>query len=189
MNIRELGRFELAAMIALSEGQGSWFIVGSDKPAEEARLLVAELASLVGGVEEVDLATPDTLATVSAQNGQQVIVVSSPWGTELELDRERSRLFRHQPAVLVIPSHELNSLPNVAPHFVSWIGGELHRVAEDQYLSSEARDLRLSALRQQYGMSDIELVKRVEASDVPGDPEVAEWLLLIGRADLLRRSG
>ena len=44
---------------------------------------------------------------------------------------------------------------------------------------------RLESLRQWSGMTDEEVITRAEQGTLPGDPPYAEWLVLLGRGDLL----
>jgi len=88
----------------------------------------------------------------------------------------------------VVPSATLNGLATRSPHFTSWIGSEVHVVAEDRFLDQESRNSRLAALRTKYGMSDHELIASTTAGRAPEDPEIAEWLVLIERGDLLQKS-
>lgn len=59
-------------------------------------------------------------------------------------------------------------------------------VEEDRFLDEVAIEARLVALRNHYGMSDDELLTRVADEELPVEPEHAEWLVLLGRSDLLR---
>ena len=46
--------------------------------------------------------------------------------------------------------------------------------------------LRLASFRDHYGLTDAEMVRAVQAGQWSIDPPIAEWLVLIGRGDLLR---
>ena len=65
------------------------------------------------------------------------------------------------------------------------MGNEVHLVAEDRFLDQEAKTARLEALRARFGMSDDELIRRVRDKKALADPEIGEWLVLIGRGDML----
>lgn len=51
-------------------------------------------------------------------------------------------------------------------------------------LNPEERRQRLEALATHYGMSDEEVIERAESDRLPTDPQLVEWLVLLGRGDL-----
>ena len=89
-------------------------------------------------------------------------------------------------ATLVVPMDVLNRMFTEAPHFTSWIGTRLYVVEEDRFLDEAAREERLAALRARYQMSDEAMLAQVTAGMEPSDPEILEWLVLVGRPDLIR---
>jgi len=189
MKLAEIPRFQLASLVALAEDSGTWFVVGCELPTTEAELVRSEIESLIDGtVGFVVLDAPDALSRASREHADAVLVVASPWGKELELDTERSMLARARPAVLLMPVAAAGELSNIAPHFLSWIGGEVHRVVDDRYISADDRAIRLDALRTRFGLSDEQLLEAARAGVAPNDPAVAEWLVLLGASDLLHAS-
>lgn len=186
MNVTTLGRFELASRIALDSSTGSWFVVGVADEGE-ASALGEELEILVEAeVPVVSVDGRDALVKASHDHANVVVVfVALTPLQDLHLDEARSLLHRAHAAALVVPSPELARLLTVAPHFTSWVGNRVFNVEEDRYLDSDARAERLAALQQHYGMSDEQFVTAVAHGNLPLDPEHAEWLVLLGRSDLL----
>ena len=44
---------------------------------------------------------------------------------------------------------------------------------------------RLEALRSHYGLTDEQVLERAQAKTLDWEPQVAEWLVLLGRGDLI----
>lgn len=113
------------------------------------------------------------------------------WGT---LDRARTRLMRApaQPTdidstimVLVLSAAAFATLQSSAPNLVSWIGGSVFEVAAEKSLSSADRELRLEELRHWGAMTDADVIQRATNGTLPPEPYFAEWLVLLGKGDLL----
>jgi hypothetical protein len=189
LDISSLGRFELASRIALDEPTGSWFVVGV---GDEHRLslLGEDIENLVDHpVAVVHVTDRDSLVNASHEHAGGVALFFTPGGLEeLCLDDARSRLQRQHAAVLAIPEPEISRLVTIAPHFVGWAGNRVFLVEEDRFLDSEAQEERLEALREHYGMSDEEFLAKVEHGRLSLEPDHAEWLVLLGRSELLKGS-
>ena len=186
LGVRKTGRFELAATIALEDAVGAWVVVGAAEPEAEAALLAMELsAQLAEEVHVVKVERTEALATLSQANAEPVVFVVSELNAS-SLDEQRGRLRRARGATLVVPMEVLNRMFTEAPHFTSWIGTRLYAVEEDRFLDEAAREERLAALRARYQMSDEAMLAQVTARTEPSDPEILEWLVLVGRPDLIR---
>ncbi len=190
MSIRPVNRFELASRIVLDEPTSSWFIVGVGGE-DEVSLLSEELAALTGSQvpvrqvsdrETLVIAARETAAVLSVYHAKAMI-------ESLDLDGVRSSLRRPHAAVLAVPADQLSRVPTVAPHFMSWAGNRLFMVADDRFLDTAAREERLTALRGHYQVSDDEFLARVKQGSMGSEPEHAEWLVLLGRPDLLDGEG
>lgn len=183
--LRTTGRFQLAATIALADADAAWVVVGAAEPEAEAALLAAELSALLDvDVRVVHVPRTEALAALSRANAEPVVFVASKLRAP-SLDEQRERLRRTHAATLVVPMEVLDRLFTEAPHFTSWIGTRLHVVEEDRFLEEAAREERLAALRAHHAMSDDEFVRRVEARELAtNEPDLLEWLVLLGRDDL-----
>ena len=75
-----------------------------------------------------------------------------------------------------------------APNLASWIGGSVWSIdlASDA-LDEEERRSRLATLREWSGLSDSEVVQMAQEGNLPAEPEYVEWLVLLGREDLVGR--
>jgi hypothetical protein len=111
-----------------------------------------------------------------------------------KIDRDRSRLERlpgqtigvdSSIAVLVLSKESFGALQSSAPDLTSWIGGSVFELAPEAALSSTDREVRLAELRRWGNMTDDEVVRGATDGSLPSDPYFAEWLVLLGRGDLL----
>lgn len=186
MNVTVLGRFELASRIALDASTGSWFVVGVGDD-EEAQLLAEELETLIEtAVPMVSVDGRDALVRASCEHSNSAVVILARVPLEnLHLDEARSLLQREHAAALVVPAPRLARLLAVAPHFTNWAGNRVFVVEEDRYLDSGGKEERLAALRKHHEMSDEAFLAEVEHGRLLLEPEHAEWLVLLGRSDLL----
>jgi hypothetical protein len=102
------------------------------------------------------------------------------------LDLLRSQLVRDQPVVLVLSTQSFERLMRNAPNVASLLGGAVWALDPDaELLTEEEREERLQVLRARFGLSDAEVIERAARGGIPLDAHVAEWLVLLGRGDLL----
>lgn len=102
------------------------------------------------------------------------------------LDAHRSRLARQRPFVFLITPRQGDELGRHGPNLWSWIGGATWRHVA-RVLSPSDREERLRRLRDHFHLDDATLVERAAQGTAPADPEIAEWLFLLGRGDLIER--
>jgi hypothetical protein len=102
------------------------------------------------------------------------------------LDTMRSALERTGPVVLWIAPDALARLTEFAPNIRSFIGSSTYVAGPEPGIMTESeRGSRLEELRQHYQLSDQEIVRRAEAHELPPEPHFVEWLVLLGRGDLV----
>lgn len=102
------------------------------------------------------------------------------------LDLMRSALERDGPVVLWMASDAVGQLTDFAPNIRSFIGASVF-IAGPQggIMSEEERQSRLKELREHYQTSDDEVLRKAESKEPPPEPEFVEWLVLLGRGDLV----
>ncbi len=89
--------------------------------------------------------------------------------------------------MLVVAEQSIQRMFRNAPN-LSWIGAAVWSFDDTiPTLSAEEKEARLEALRSWSGLSDAEVIERAEQDVLPGDPEYAEWLVLLDRGDLVER--
>ncbi|MGD0008508.1 MAG: hypothetical protein ABSE93_08195 [Terriglobia bacterium] len=102
------------------------------------------------------------------------------------LDSMRSALERRGPVVLWMAPDAVGRLTEFAPNIRSFIGSSIFLAGpEPGIMTDKERESRLEELRQHYQLSDQEIVRRAEAKELPPEPHFVEWLVLVGRGDLV----
>ena len=185
---------EVAFEAVEQPGENSWLAVEVDRDhseptAQELAAAIEQIARERPSVRHVVGAWALLHALRSAPEGIVVLhgvenFSAEDWGI---IDRQRSMLYRRRPVILLLTREAAESLMQRAPNLASWIGGRLWRVGEETLLGSEACEARLAALRTWSGLSDEEVIERAFRGALPRDPEYGEWLVLLGRGDLLER--
>lgn len=189
---RAIGIGEMALRVLARPG--AWFALLTSEPeVAHAAERLAEEITMLGGTEpaRVDATRGATaLASASREAGAKSFIT---FGFEAfsddewrHLDMLRSQLVRDEPVVLVLSTRAFDRLMRNAPNLASVLGGAVSTLdpSADQ-LTSEEKEQRLQALRAWSGLSDHAMIARVERGDLPLEPEHAEWLVLLGRGDLL----
>lgn len=186
MSVSTVSRIELASLVALDVGTGSWFVVG--KPdADDVQSMQAALEGVLGTqVRVVTVSGGDDLLAAVRSSANEVAIFDSQSPVKgLDLDELRSNLMRAAPALLMVSPSSLDEIADVAPHFTSWAGSRVFAIVEDRFLDVEARSERIAEFQRKYGFDDREFIGRVERAELVPDAELAEWLVLLGRGDLL----
>lgn len=187
----ELGDFALRALERPGPNEWLALIVSAGESARAARKLGEELLALDGGLvwtESVAAASAVIEFIQEHREGWLVLSGFDAWGPEewRILDGDRSAMQRRGTTLLVLEEPALGLMMGQAPNLASWFGGSAWRLEQgSHFLSAEERETRLSALRHQFRLSDAEVIARAEQGQLPGDPPFAEWLVLLGRGDLL----
>ncbi len=102
------------------------------------------------------------------------------------LDIMRSALERKGPAILWLASDDIANLANLAPNIRSLIGASIFVAGPDGGIMTETeRQQRLKELSEHFGLTGEEVVRRAESRELPNEPEFVEWLVLLGRGDLV----
>ena len=123
-----------------------------------------------------------------ARPTREVVVVDAAgygdrdWGL---LDRRRSSLARAGLLVFVTTPASFEKLMQTAPNLASWLGAFVFEQPHDAAATASTREQRLAALRSWAQKSDADVIQAATQGQLPADPEYAEWLVLLGRGDLL----
>jgi hypothetical protein len=105
------------------------------------------------------------------------------WG---HLDSLRTGLERDQPVLLFLTEGSAEQLSRLAPNLASWLGGSYARWdGSAEILTPEEKEARLDVLRSQFGMTDGEVIQAASEHRLQREPQMSEWLVLLGRGDLL----
>ncbi|KYF95003.1 hypothetical protein BE17_47540 [Sorangium cellulosum] len=193
---RSLGTAALSLRLSTSRGMAT-YVTYLISPGEGARI-VAEIEEEVRALGE-DM----TIATVGVSSNAarlvhdlpaivgDVLLVCAENYSEADwrfLDLRRSALTREGAVVFVTTPASFAELMQVAPNLASWLGGLVFSHKDTDALARAQMGTRLNALRVWSGKSDTEVLEEAERGTLPRDPEYAEWLVLLGRGDLLDAS-
>lgn len=160
-------------------------LVADGTEEQVAEAMREELAALVDlSVFHLRVQGVEDLVAAAGRDPGEVLVVSGLSGFDEHawraVDVNRSRLERVAPTLLVISESGARRLPTSAPNLWSWIGDGVWRYERESGLGDTAREQRLSELRRHFGFDDEELLRRAREGELPGEPEIAEWLVLLG---------
>ncbi len=193
-SVRRVGLGELAVRLQAFAETASYVVLLA--PTDAIPELVTELPHEIEALDR-DAVVRSIAAETSA--GKLIAELrSSPQGTVVInasrydgkdwrlLDRRRSALARRGATVFVTTPESFDELMRVAPNVASWLGA-LAFAWDDTAgeLTEEQKARRLAALRAWSGKSDAEVLRAAVEGNLPRDPEFAEWLVLMGRGDLL----
>lgn len=188
---------EFALRAVTSGGERHWLVLVGEKRVlpDLAGRLQAEMESLGSGSVEIIPRVQDALHLVrligNARPDACIVVCGLEQFDEAEwrhLDLLRSRLVRREAVALLLSESSLSGLSRAAPNLASWIGGAVWSVdPASDVLGDDERRARLTSLRDWSGLSDEEMVRKAQDGTLPTEPEYVEWLVLLGREDLIGR--
>ena len=186
--------FEIARRLEI-RGETGWLAVLSPATDSTTTLdqLQAELQSILQTPARVIPLGPSTfedLREALHQPDDDAVILSGGTGLAPEkwrsLDIMRSALERKGPVILWLASDDIATLANFAPNIRSLIGGSIFVAGPDGGIMTEAeRQERLNELSEHFAFSGEEAVRKAEARELPHEPEFVEWLVLLGRGDLV----
>jgi hypothetical protein len=182
--------------------------LGSQPDGNIWTVLVVEISDIDEVVEElsetISIFSECKIKVISARNGaseliEQIVQSSEDylllWTFEAwagedwhRLDACRSSLSKPHGGMLVLSATSAEMMLNCAPNFCSWVGPRVYVLAKDsEFLTDPEREIRLSTLREWSGWSDADVIASAESHQLPLTPEYGEWLVLLGRGDLIER--
>jgi len=132
----------------------------------------------------------DTLARVlhEPEDDIGILVAHADIGLERwsSLDLMRSALERKGPIILWLSSDCIPGIVEHAPNIRSFIGGSLFCAGpEGGLMTEEDREKRLRELREFYDLTNDQVIERARSKALPSEPHFVEWLVLLGRGDLV----
>jgi hypothetical protein len=187
--------FEIAQRIELRGTQSyTWFVVtfAASEPAapENFSLEIAAVLSLPFRVVGVQGLSFEDLQAVLRQSATDGIVLTGfqgfdpvTWGA---WDINRSIFQRPGPIALWLSSAELAQFCNLAPNLRSFGGGSIFGLSSSGgQLTEGERSQRIQELERHYNVSSPDIIERAQAGRLPPEPHFVEWLVLLGRGDLV----
>jgi hypothetical protein len=167
----------------------------TDKGFEPERLRGLFSLYGLGNVEIVSMASRgpgqllDDIRSIAKRDCKWLIVHSvSDWSDEdwLVLDRNRSALLSVTSVIFVMDSETLGGFLCAAPNLKSFVGARIYGIDFGGHvLAPEDIEVRLADLRSLFGWTDELAIAKAKAKEFPDDSRFFEWLVLLGRGDLL----
>jgi hypothetical protein len=188
--------FDLVRWLALNGAESfAWgVLIRSDAATENAvdalrAELQAQLSVPMRVIEAAGRSVEELLGMLRDPPDDLVVIKGLDLWSDVEfesLDVMRSALARPGIVLLWARLSGLVRLFQRAPNLRSWIGGNVFRIEEDRgFMRSDEIRVRLETLSKHFEMTDDQVVALAKTKSLPPDPEFVEWLILLGRADLV----
>ena len=188
--------FEIVRLIDLQPEGETGFCMLVDPPVETN--FIAELRAelelqtgvTLGVIAVIEMAVNDLIERLrTAANLVMLIDGLGSW-TDAQfgsLDVNRSRLDTGGFLLFRVDLKTAGRFLDSAPNIRSFIGTNIFQIAPDPSLMNpEEIAERLDQLRTYYRLSDTQVIERAANGALPADPEFVEWLVLLGRSELVR---
>ena len=186
--------FEIARRLEI-RGETGWLVVLAPVTDSTAALdrLQTELQSVLQKPTRVIHLEPSTfegLRDALHQPEDDAVILSGATGLTPEkwrsLDIMRSALERKGPVILWLSPGDVANLTDDAPNIRSFVGGSIFLAGPDGGIMTDTeRQERLAELSRHFQLTSEEVVRKAEARELPLEPEFVEWLVLLGRGDLV----
>jgi hypothetical protein len=188
--------YEIARRLEMrGEGSYSWSILIKPPSSDVAALqeFAEELEAFVRQkpriVDITGLLVGDLREQLQEPPGDPVLLVGfderSPefWSA---VDLNRSSLERSGAVVFWLSAAGVSDLCTHAPNLRSFIGGSIFVVGSTGgEMAANERAERLRDLSAFYGLTNDQIIEKAMKRELPREPEFVEWLVLLGRGDLV----
>jgi hypothetical protein len=190
---------EILSNIRVQPNRNTWsvLLINKDDIAEILEELIDGIENFIeSNVEKINVEEK-----VNSFNVESVNEIFNPninyfllWGFDnwdadqwRQLDYLRSSLDNEKRCGLLIMSQpSAEKMITYAPNLFSWIDGKVfHITLGAEFITSEETEQRLIALREWSKLSDNEVIEKAQIHQLPSEPEYCEWLILLGRGDLI----
>jgi hypothetical protein len=187
---------ELLQRIEAEPMSNIWTVLVVD--ASDLNDALEKLSETIGIFAECDVQVISTqngvlnLVEEVIQSSEELVLIGNfeNWSCEdwHQFDAARSQFSKPRGGFLILSDNSTELISNCAPNFCSWVGSRFYALDKSsEFLTISEREIRLSALRDWSGRSDAEVIACAEAHQLPPIPEYGEWLVLLGRGDLIER--
>ena len=176
-------------------GSDAWFAILTPPTETEDILLdfIADLSAVLNQSVRVVRALPSPIEKLRKEllhpEDDPVVIVdldnsnADIWSA---MDINRSGLLRSGPVVLWLSIFGLTNLCKFAPNLRSFIGGSIFYLSlSDVPMTPEECNYRISELELHFKISTSDMIALAESGKLPTEPQFVEWLVLIGRGDLV----
>ncbi len=195
-DFKELSGFELLERIELrGEAAHSWIAIVANPEANFVAMFAREFQAQsdegtnVRIVSIEGLLPSDIRDKVQSPSNDAVILLGFEGRSKefwAALDINRSALERLGALFFWLSSGSLSDLCQYAPNIKSYIGTAIFPFTGTKgALTPDARKQRLQELALKFKMRDAEIIEKAKNGKIEPEPEFVEWLLLLGRGDLV----
>ena len=185
--------FEIGRRLEI-RGSSAWFVVL--RPAEEEDALanfVADLSAVLDQPVRVVRSSGSSFERLRSELGESAcdpVLISDLDQADAErwraLDVNRSAWLREGAVVLWLSAAGVTNLCSYAPNIRSIVGGSIFNLGTDGGAMTVAeRDQQIADLESHFEMNSAEVIKQAESGVLPSEPHFVEWLVLLGRGDLV----
>jgi hypothetical protein len=144
----------------------------------------------LGTLDVHDLTAADLVEQLPAKQDPVILTHGfEAWHDDqfASLDVNRSRLETGAFLIFTVDPQTAARFLNHAPNIRSFLGANIFAIGRDpSFMTPEEIEDRLNQLRNHYGLSDATVIERAANGDLPPEPHFVEWLLLLGRSELVR---
>jgi len=188
--------YEVARRLDLRGNESySWFILIRPHGQDDAAIgaFAEELSAFLGAkpriLDVTGLLIDDLRGKLQSPAHDPVILLGFDersadfWSS---IDVNRSGLERSGGVIFWLSAKGASDLCTHAPNLRSFIGGSIFVVGTGGgEMSDQERMKRLEELAAFFGMENDQIIHKAEARQLPPEPEFVEWLVLLGRGDLV----
>ena len=185
--------FEIGRRLEI-RGSSAWFVVL--RPAEEEDAManfVADLSAVLDQPVRVVRSSGSSFERLRSELGESAcdpVLISDLDQADAErwraLDVNRRAWLREGAVVLWLSAAGVTNLCSYAPNIRSIVGGSIFNLGTDGgAMTVDERDQRIADLESHFQMNSAEVIKQAESGMLPTDPHFVEWLVLLGRGDLV----
>ena len=185
--------FEIGRRLEI-RGSSAWFVVL--RPAEEEDAManfVADLSAVLDQPVRVVRSSGSSFERLWSELGESAcdpVLISDLDQADAErwraLDVNRSAWLREGAVVLWLSAAGVTNLCSYAPNIRSIVGGSIFNLGTDGGAMTVAeRDQQIADLESHFEMNSAEVIKQAESGVLPTEPHFVEWLVLLGRGDLV----
>ena len=185
--------FEIGRRLEI-RGPSAWFVVL--RPAEEEDALpnfVADLSAVLDRpirVVRISGSSFEKLRGDLRESADDPVLVTDLDGADAErwraLDVNRSAWLREGAVVLWLSAAGVTNLCAYAPNIRSIVGGSIFHLGTDGgAMTATERDQRIADLESHFEMTSAKVISLAESGGLPAEPHFVEWLVLLGRGDLV----
>jgi hypothetical protein len=173
-----------------------WSVLVAPPEQQQQSLIELEesIPIFIDEAVEIIAITPDVEAIIHIVQASEAYILLwqfDTWQPEQwqQFDYARSRFSHDKGGIILLTPNSAVQFQTYAPNFASWIGARVYELQLGLEILTEAESQqRLEALQQFTGKTDVDVIRLAEAGQLPRDPEYGEWLVLLGRGDLLERT-